>query len=343
MTLIKLSPLKIITILFCMVSLLACSTPPSKTDEPQAVLNVELEEGKSVTPQTLMLSGMINLSSEIQTIQPCSSSVQYWLEVTETQWQHIAPLIKNVNLPLYAEVTGYFKEPHKGGFSSDFPARFTVTHINQITTDNNQACTTAYSPTKAFGNEPFWAVKIKNQQLSYGQPAKKTETESISKQQLKHRSREYYSDSFSLSMQKEYCTDTMSNALYGWSSQITTKSKTLSGCGAISNRDTTQLWSGEYQAVTPQGLAITLTLHNDHTATTLYHSKKEDSDTKETGVWQQINSDQIHVLMSRHQRLYMISERVFTRNGASISAENEKVNGQLYGLGPNGITLFKNN
>ncbi len=341
MTLITLSPLKMIASLLCLASLLACSTPPSKTDEPQAALDVTLEEGKSVTPQTFMLSGMVNLRSDIQTIQPCSSAVQYWLEISSNQWNTLAPLTKRSSLPLYAEVIGYFKAPPKGGFSADFPARFIVTHINQVTTENNQACSSLASPTKAFGSEPFWAIKIQNQQLTYGQPAKKAEVEPISTQQIKHHSRAYQSDSFSLTMQREYCSDTMSDAIYGWSSQLTALDTTQTGCGAISNHDTTQVWTGEYQAVTPHGLAITLTLNSDHSATTLYHSEQENSNTEESGVWQQVNSNQIHVLMSRHQRLYMISERIFTRKEQSISAENEKVNGQVYGLGPNGITLFK--
>ena len=56
-------------------------------------------------------------------------------------------------------------------------------------------------------------------------------------------------------------------------------------------------------------------------------------------MWQAINENQVHVLMSRHQRQYMIAERTFTRKGNTINAEKETVNGVVFPI-QSGLTLF---
>nr|WP_269809157.1 hypothetical protein [Enterovibrio nigricans] len=133
----------------------------------------------------------------------------------------------------------------------------------------------------------------------------------------------------------------MSDSIYGWTSTFIQDGKTLKGCATLSADDPTLPWVAQYRGQTHLGdttITTTLTLNPDHSATTLY---EQDNSTPltETGVWQQVSDNKVHVMMTRHQGQYLISERIFTRQGFVLNADSEIVNGSKYSLGENGLSL----
>lgn len=61
----------------------------------------------------------------------------------------------------------------------------------------------------------------------------------------------------------------------------------------------------------------------------------------EQGYWQQLNPNQIQVVMTRHQQQYLLSERIFTREGYQLTATQEKVGQSVYNIADGGLVLFR--
>ncbi|WP_439437380.1 hypothetical protein [Salinivibrio costicola] len=61
--------------------------------------------------------------------------------------------------------------------------------------------------------------------------------------------------------------------------------------------------------------------------------------TKETGVWQPVANNKVQVLTTRSGEQMVVSERIYQRNGLSLTATEETFNGNTYPLGPEGLTL----
>lgn len=104
---------------------------------------------------------------------------------------------------------------------------------------------------QASGNEPFWGIRIyQENRLLFSEPGDSLRFESISiERENKKRIRvdaENDSASLNLTLENRLCRDSMSGALFSYSSQliiskISSEPDTLTGCGS----DLTQLYSGE--------------------------------------------------------------------------------------------------
>jgi uncharacterized membrane protein len=104
---------------------------------------------------------------------------------------------------------------------------------------------------KASGNEPFWAINIyQESRLLYSEPADSLAFDSISIQPESEKrisvDAENETASISLTMENRFCRDSMSGALFSYSSELiisksTAAPDTLTGCGS----DLTVLYSGE--------------------------------------------------------------------------------------------------
>ncbi len=107
-------------------------------------------------------------------------------------------------------------------------------------------------------------------------------------------------------------------------------------------QDPTLNWSGTYfaRSTAQSGFSVSLILEPDHSAQTLYEYANGDPAVVEQGYWQQLNSNQIQVVMTRHQRQYLISERIFTREGNQLKADKEKVGQSIYDIADGGLVLF---
>lgn len=89
------------------------------------------------------------------------------------------------------------------------------------------------------------------------------------------------------------------------------------------------------------GFSVTLELNDDHSAITTYSYSNGDDPIIEQGFWQQLNTNQVQVVMTRHQQQYLISERIFTREGNQLRAKKERVGNVVYPIADGGLVLFK--
>ena len=332
----KTSLLTLGTLLF----LAGCSqhSPTTTSSEPSE--NSQVAEQK--IPHTFMLRGTVIIGHESQSIQPCNSDQQYWINLSPEQWQAGADIQSSPYQPMYGELIGHFEAPPKGGFANDYPARFVVSQINTLVAGEGASCQRNVQPTKAFGSEPFWNLQVINGELVFAKMGKSTQKQTITDQAFSVTTRHYESDDFSLTMTKGICKDSMVESIYGWHSDVNIKGNTYQGCATIAAKDTTLNWVNSYQGTSTagdSGLTIGLTLNPDHSAITTYDYNTDEPQLVETGVWQATQDNKLHVLMSRHQRQYMISERIFSQQGNQISADKETVNGVIFPI-QSGLTLY---
>ncbi len=293
-------------------------------------------------PHTFTLRGTVVIGHESQSIQPCGSDQQYWINLTPEQWQMGNDIQSTPYQEMYGELIGHFEAPPKGGFANDYPARFVVSQINTLVAGEGASCQKGIQPTKAFGNEPFWNLQVVNGSLIFSEIGKSKQQQPITEQEFSVNKRHYQSDDFSLTMTKGICKDNMVESIYGWHSEVEINDKTYQGCATISAKDTTLNWVNTYTGASTtgdSGLTVGLTLNTDHSAITTYDYNTDEPQLIETGVWQATNDDKVHVLMSRHQRQYMISERTFSKDENTLSTKNETVNGVTFPI-QSGLTLY---
>ncbi len=290
-------------------------------------------------PHTFTLRGTVIIGHESQSIQPCGSDQQYWINLTPKQWKAGNDIQSTPYQAMYGELIGHFEAPPKGGFANDYPARFVVSQINTLVAGEGASCQKGIQPTKAFGNEPFWNIQVVDGSLVFSEIGKSKQKQSITDQEFSVNKRHYQSDDFSLTMTKGICKDNMVESIYGWNSEVVIHDKTYQGCATLSAKDTTLNWANTYTGTSISGLTVGLTLNADHSAITTYDYNTDEPQLVETGVWQATNNDKVHVLMSRHQRQYMISERTFSKDENKLSTKNETVNGVTFPI-QSGLTLY---
>lgn len=327
--------------LLCATTLLsACSFTLTNPVDQGSTDDVSPQAETGASPQRFMLRGEVTLGHEVRAITPCGSNTQYWLDLPATLDQGGQALTMGPYQNVYGELIGEFVQPAYDGFAADYPATFKVTQLNLMSVEID-GCNQPRNRTVASGNEPFWSVSIDGNTLKYQQPGVEAEQFTLIGHDISSAARVYRADGATLTLRPALCNDTMSDSIYGWTSTFTKGNQTLNGCATLAADDPTLHWVGEYQGVTNIGgnsLTTTLALNPDHTATTRYTQAGEDA-VEETGIWQQISQDKVQVMMTRHQGQYLVSERLFTRQGFTLNADKETINGQEYSLGPEGLTL----
>lgn len=323
----------------------ACSTSPN-SQPVQDNVKASLDQPDSIKPQTFVLRGEVVVGHEVRTFKPCGSNQQFWLDLPADITQTAINLSSVPYQSMYGELIGYLTPPSKTGYNGDYSARFKVENINIITAENPDRCQNAYSPTKAFGNEPGWALKFGPNQLTLQTISNQKQSFSVTHSRISANQRQYTLSDGELVLQHELCSDGMSDSIYGWESSLEISTGSYQGCATLSNRDPSlKNWSGQYFATSTQnsGFSVTLTVNPDHTAITQYTYNNGESPIVEKGYWQQLNKEQIQVVMTRHQQQYLVSQRIFTRDGDTIVAEKEQVGDVVYPLANGGLVLFSDN
>jgi hypothetical protein len=102
-------------------------------------------------------------------------------------------------------------------------------------------------------------------------------------------------------------------------------------------------WLGSYQAKskTNSNFQVSLELFADHSAVTTYQYNDGQPNSIERGFWQRLNHSQIQVIMTNHQNQPLVSERLFSRTGTTLTATQEKVGSMVYEMAQGGLVLFK--
>lgn len=334
------NPVAIVTLL----ALQACSISTQPNSESTSIAPAaSLDKPAIIKPQTFIMRGEVVLGHEVRTITPCGSQQQYWLELPNDRFQQAMSLVRRPYEPLYGEVIGHLETGLTDGFVADYAARFVVDSINILTAENPKRCQLPTHPTRAFGTEPFWSISFEGKQLAFQKMGEEKQLLELSSSRIESDQRRYQFEGGSLELNQRSCVDNMSDSIYGWSSQLELNGVKYQGCATLSNQDGTQDWTGSYQAssTTSSDFSISLQLKQDHTAKTSYSYNNGESDSVETGYWQQLNPDQVQVVMTHHQQQPLLSERLFSRKGKQLTATKEKVGNVIYPIADGGVTLFK--
>lgn len=332
--------------LFALLAIQACSsTPPEQsevTPNPERT-QATLDNPASIKMQTFILRGEVVLGPDVSSLTPCDSNNQYWLDLSPELKQQARAVAHQPYQALYGEVIGYLTPPSQTGFNGDYTARFVVQQINQLSSENPQRCQHPPRPTRAFGTEPFWSIQFTPQGLEFQPLGGDKQHFMIENSQLSTQQRHYQFPEGKLSLVRAVCSDNMSDTLYSWRSTLTLSATTYQGCATLSNVDTTQTWAGTYfaSASDQRGFGVTLELNADHSAITRYRYLSGERELVEKGYWQQLNPKQVQVVMTHHQQQYLLSERIYTRDGFQLHADKEKIGHQVYPISEGGLTLFQ--
>lgn len=330
-----------------LAALAGCTTSsPSPTSGPVEITpdgsppTATTEQGKV---QAFMLRGNVVLGHESNSIQPCGSSQQYWLNTPITDRQAIAQITRPGYEPMYGEFIGYLEPAPDEGFAAAYDGRFQVKQINLISAEMLGGCQRPPHATRAFGNEPGWVIELDDDKANLIRPGQQRQQQVITSKEIVAGRQHYQGQGFSLTLTKGQCNDTMSDSLFGWQATLNWQGSNYKGCATLGATDITQHWSGRYQGTsyidnTPV-LITTVTLNPDHSATTRYDYPSGEPSLNEVGFWQQASDNTVQVVMTQHQGRRLISERVFTFDDNRITVKEETVNGQTFSLGGDGLSL----
>ncbi|KGK09831.1 membrane protein [Vibrio navarrensis] len=325
-----------------LILLQACSSSDNVAIESAPSPEASLNKPDSVVAQPFLLSGTAVVGHETQYLTPCGSNQQYWLQLSAQQRQQVMSLNQTPYQTLYGEFIGHLESTTAEGFAAEYDARFVVEQINYVDATRQQQCDQAKRPTRAFGNQPDWSLSFNRDNLTFTQAGTPTRVLDIERSQLSPRKRDYQLSSGRLLLTENLCRDAKNNALYGWKATLTQDKTIFNGCATTSNVDATASWSGLYTATSTQsaGFSVHLELKADHSAQTRYLYADQERPLLEHGYWQQLNPNQIQVVMTRHQGQKLVTERIFTRTGSQLKAEQEKVGSVVYPIAQGGLVLY---
>lgn len=278
---------------------------------------------KEIIPELILLQGEIVIGHEMSMISPCGSSAEYWLVLPPSLLTKTHELISTPYRSVYGEVIGSLSTAPKEGFASDFSAVFNATDFNLISSEID-GCNRKIPSRIAFGQEPSWTVSLKDNTLTFNQLGQEPTKHLVKVIKRNKKTLIYKTKDMTLTLRNEICTDTMSDTIYGWRSTLAKDNLILRGCARLSDDERKkEEWSGVYQnPQTQTAPTLTLTLHPDHLATVQYEIEG-DTAIKETGVWQPIEKNKVHVITNIYQNQYSISERILNRDGITLSTELE--------------------
>ncbi len=120
----------------------ACGSSPT----PASSNTISLTEANTTSIPTFIIRGEVTLGHEVRAITPCNSHQQYWIDLPKDRFQQALNLVQQPYQPLYGELIGYLQPPSNGGFGADYHARFVVTQVNHLSTENPQRCTQKEKP-----------------------------------------------------------------------------------------------------------------------------------------------------------------------------------------------------
>ncbi|MGB2079711.1 MAG: copper resistance protein NlpE N-terminal domain-containing protein [Vibrio sp.] len=109
--------------------------------------------------------------------------------------------------------------------------------------------------------------------------------------------------------------------------------------------DADETFVGQYQgqaaAASSPGVTTTLALNPDHSATAVYDYQNDDPSIVETGYWQAYSDGRVNLVMTKHNDRSLISVRTFNLDNGTLTTNQESINGQVYSLGSEGMSLTR--
>ena len=322
------------------LGLAACS---SMTTTPQPKL-ATLEDPASIQPQPFILRGSVVAGSGVQTITPCGSQQQFRLQIPKSLQQSVESVEKAPYEPVYGELVGYLLPPSQTGYNGDYAARFVVTQINTLNGKEPNRCKFYPLSTRSFGSTPeTWSLQFTQPGLVLHSASGQQQTFTIKELKTSANARHYTLDKGDLRLTAERCENKNAGAVYGWHAELKVADKNYLGCAVLGNSDASLEWAGVYYASSTQnqGFTVSMLLGDDHTAVTRYSYSNGDPDVVEKGFWQVLNTEQIQVIMTRHQQQYLVTQRIFGHDDSTLIAKKEKVGNTIYPIANGGLVLYK--
>lgn len=312
------------------------NTPPSTPKPPPVATPVPK------TPPTFLMRGTLVAEQQLRSFTPCDSQQQFLLHLPEQLNQTLAPFNEPAHQRLYAELIGYLAPPSKTGYNGDYLGQFVVQQINQISIEQAQACQSVPQATRALGTEPFWSLTYQKEGFLWQAPGMKDRLLHITTTQLSSKQRVYRFAQGELTLTQQFCSDNMSDTLYGWQAHFTMDNEQWQGCATLANRDSSQEWAGQYVTApnAEHQTQIIAQFNTDHSAQFYYPSTQNNTEVVETGFWQALSPDQIQTTITRYQQQYLIAERVFSRKGNQLIATEEKIGDRIYSISQGGLVLY---
>ncbi|SJN56289.1 hypothetical protein VR7878_01699 [Vibrio ruber DSM 16370] len=331
-------PLKILIFSLSMLLLQACSS--SMNSSPDG--HVALGQSAQVEIPRILFRGQIVIGPQTSSFTPCNSNQQFLLTLSAQQYQTLSQQVASPYQSIYGEVIGVLTAPSQTGYNADFRARLIAKQINYISQDAVKGCSQPLQNTAAQGENPHWRVHMASPDtldVTFGKSAPQQWPVKL----VNHteEQRVYTAPQGTLKLSPSLC-QVNHQALYGWMATFNTQKGRYRGCARLGNQDPSTSWVATYHATSTRqdNFSVTLRLKADHTAETLYRYQNDPVPIVETGFWQVLNADQIQVVMTQHQQQYLLSQRIFTRQGNRLHAPKEQVGQQIYDISEGGLTLF---
>jgi putative lipoprotein len=345
MSAMPLCRLKIIAIFGLVLLTQSCSLSPNPSTLSSAATPSKSTFSRASStqqPMTFISRGRLVLGSGASTFTPCYSRDQYQLRLSDQNRQAILALNQASYQELYAEISGTLDIPSKTGFNADYRAILLVDNVNYVAPDALEGCRQSSNGTTAKGERNQWSATEDGGHITLMVAQGSNQELAITSAVHKPNEHYYQLNNGSLKLQNGLCH--IGHELFGWQSIMATSGDRYQGCAKLSNQDISAAqWAGNYFATSTKnrGFSIQLTLNDNHTAQTEYLYTDEGNSMVETGFWQQLGEDKLQVIMTQHQQQYLLSQRIFSRKGNSITATHEQVGSQSYKIDNGGLTLFR--
>ncbi|SHO55535.1 hypothetical protein [Vibrio quintilis] len=333
--------IRALILLLTMAFLQACSLPVS-SPQPPAKKQAALENLANIKTPDILFRGRITLGPQSSSFTPCGSRQQYLLKLTPAMQHTLMTLVKAPYQEIYGEVFGHLAIPSLTGYNADFQAMLVTKQLNYAAPDPLKSCSQAYQPTQASGIQPVWSVMLSGQKVIATLPGRKNQQWTLQQIQTHPDRRLYLTSHGQLSLTPDTCKPDKETIL-GWMATLTHNKQRRYGCARLSNIDASRSWAATYFASSTKNnnFSVTLHLYPDHSAKTLYTYTNDPTPLVETGFWQALNDDQVQVVMTQHQQQYLLSQRIFTRDGDRLHTQKEQVGAQIYQINNGGLILYK--
>lgn len=204
------------------------------------------EASEGAPPEsTQLLRGHLVIGHEVRSFKPCDSEQDLWV-VDDTREGLAGPyesLTSGVYQELYVVLLGAVGPAPLDGFGADYAGAITVADLRHAAPESH-ACNEDLSGIKvqATGNEPFWRVDIRQEEISLaelGSEDRRFSTTSISAlesdlQQFRGAAaaegRQPASASIVVTIEKHPCRDSMSGAYFSYAARVEVDGRELVGC-----------------------------------------------------------------------------------------------------------------
>jgi putative lipoprotein len=225
------------------------SPEETSTGRDQTALMPEPEaNGDTIDIQQGTFRGLLVGGHEVRAFTPCGESDALWVRDPEGElWSLYEELASDPYQPLYAELRGELGPPPEDGFGADYSGLLTVERWLHLAVDTVGCVRKSEGELaapgmdglefRAFGNEPFWKAEIGAGGIVFQEMGS-------DERSFPYEAPQVLSGGWTYSFRAEVaerpgiliriiqtdCPDTMADAVYGFSAQVTLDGRTFSGC-----------------------------------------------------------------------------------------------------------------